>query len=105
MPLRPGGTAIIGSHHVLAPRSEGIPKTPLQLQVEAATAAMKDAGITREQVGAGFTGRSPAAYSVLQFNLRVVNELKVAPVLTTEITSHGAGALASLLYAALALEA
>src|SRR5690242_17338875 len=98
-------TAIVGSSMIVARREAGVRKTALQLQVEAAVAAMKDAGITREQVGALFTGRSPSSYHVWQFNQRVVNELKVSPTMTSEITSHGAGALGSLQYAALALEA
>ena len=38
-----------------------------------------------------------------QFNQRVVNELKVSPTLSSEITSHGAGALGGLQYAAMAV--
>lgn len=102
--LKSCATAIVGSSMVVARVSDGVRKTPLQLQAEAAVLAMKDAGITREQVGALFTGRSPTTYSVRQFNQRVVNELKVSPTLTSEITSHGAGALGALQYAAMALE-
>jgi hypothetical protein len=54
---------------------------------------LKDAAVTREQIGAVFTGRSPSSYHVYQFDQRVMNELKVSPTLTSEITSHGAGAL------------
>ncbi len=99
------GSAIVGSAKLIARASDGVYRTPLQLQVEAAAAAMKDAGITREQVGAVFTGRSPSSYHVYQFNQRVMNELKVSPTFTSEITSHGAGALGSMQYAAMALQA
>lgn len=104
MALKSSSTAIIGTGMVIAREADGVKKTPLQLQVEAAVQALKDAGVTREQIGALFTARSPSSYHVWQFNQRVVNELKVCPTLTSEITSHGAGALGSLQYAAMALE-
>lgn len=102
--IRSSKTAIIGSSIFISRRSDGVRKSPLQMQVEAGIAAMKDAGIGREQVGALFTGRSPASYCVSQFNMRVVNELKICPSFTSEITSHGAGALGTLEYAAMAIE-
>jgi len=51
------------------------------------------------------TGRAPAADPRPQINLRVVDELKLTPRYTTELTVHGAGALGMLHFAALAVEA
>jgi acetyl-CoA acetyltransferase len=102
--LKGSAAAIVGVGERVVRAVDGIYKTPLQLQVEAAAAAMKDAGITREMIGAVFTGRSPSSYHVYQFNQRVMNELKISPTLTSEITSHGAGALGALQYAAMALQ-
>ena len=91
-----GATAIVGSASVIARRSDPRRRTPLELQVEAARLAMEDAGITRDQVGGVLTGRAPRSYDVRQLNMRVLNELKVAPVFTTEVTAHGGGALGTL---------
>jgi len=104
MSIRSCNTAIVGSSILISRRSDGVRKSALQMQVEAGIAAMKEAGIGREQVGALFTGRSPTSYFVPQFNMRVMNELKLCPSFTSEITSHGAGALGSLEYAAMAIE-
>jgi acetyl-CoA acetyltransferase len=98
-----GKAAIIGSAMVVAPKGQGPRRTPLQLQAEAAHLAMRDAGIGRHQVGALFTGRAPAAFSVLQYNMRLLNELKVAPSICTEVTVHGAGALGMLQLATMAI--
>jgi acetyl-CoA acetyltransferase len=42
-------------------------------------------------------------YTSMQFNLRVVQELKIVPSLTSEITVHGAGVLGTLAHAAMAV--
>ncbi len=98
-----GAAAIIGSAMVVHPVGLQPRRTPLQLQAIAARQAMQDAGIDRTQVGALFTGRAPAAFSVLQYNMRLLNELKVAPMISTEVTVHGAGALGMLQLATLAV--
>ena len=84
-------------------RGEPEKKTPLQLVVEAAGMAMKEAGINRTQVGALFTGRMPRTYCSLQYNQTVLNELKIVPTFSTEVTAHGAGALGTIELAILAL--
>jgi len=84
-------------------RGEPEKKTPLQLMVEAAGLAMKEAGINRTQVGALFTGRMPRTYCSLQYNQTVLNELKIVPTFCTEVTAHGAGALGTIELAILAL--
>lgn len=66
---------------------------------------MSDAGIDRGDVGMLLTGRAPAADPLPQINMRVLNELKVAPRYSTEVTVHGAGAVGMLHYAAMALQA
>src|SRR5690348_4481844 len=70
----------------------------------AARRAMTDAGIDRGDVGMLLTGRAPAADPLPQINMRVVNELKVAPRYSTEVTVHGAGAIGMLQYAAMAIQ-
>lgn len=86
-------------------RGEPEKKTPLQLMIEAAGLAMKEAGINRTQIGAVFTGRMPRTYMSLQYNQAVLNELKIMPTFSSEVTSHGAGALGTIELAVLALEA
>jgi acetyl-CoA acetyltransferase len=77
--------------------------TSLELQLHACRAAMADAGVDRTQIGAVFTARAPMSYTAMQWNMRIINELKVAPKLSSEMTVHGAGVLGSWLYAALAV--
>ncbi|MPZ24879.1 MAG: thiolase family protein [Micromonosporaceae bacterium] len=91
-----GATAIVGSATVVAREGDDRRRTALELHVEAARRAVADAGISRSQIGAVLTTRAPRSYDVRQFNMRVLNELKVAPSYTSEITAHGAGALSML---------
>ena len=99
-----GSTAIVGIGRAMAHRSDAERKTPLQLGATAAIAALRQAGITRRDVGALFTGRTPQAYMVLQYNQSLLNELKVGPMFSSEVTSHGGGALGTLQLAALAVQ-
>lgn len=95
--------AVIGLGTKLVTRND--PKiTSLQLQLYACHDAIAAAGIDRHQVGAVFTCRSPMGYTAMQWNLRVVQELKIVPRLTSEITVHGAGVLATLAHAAMAVQ-
>ncbi len=96
--------AIVGIGRAIAGKSDER-KTPLQLGAAAAVAAMKQARIARQDVGALFTGRTPQAYMVLQYNQALLNELKIGPTFNSEVTSHGAGALGTLQLAATALHA
>lgn len=77
--------------------------TSLQIQILAVQKAMQDAGIDRGQVGAVFTGRAPMGYSAPQWNMKIINELKVVPTLSAEMTVHGAGVLGSLQFATMAV--
>ncbi len=97
--------AIVGIGKALAFKSDGAPKTPLQLGAAAARDAMRKAGIGRKDIGALLTGRTPQSYMVLQYNQSLMNELKIGPTINSEMTAHGAGALGGLQVAALALEA
>ena len=101
--IKGGATAIIGSATVVARRSDPRPRTALELQVEAAHSAMENARVTRGQIGAVLTTRAPRSYDVRQLNMRVMNELKLVPAYTSEITAHGAGALGMLQVAAMML--
>lgn len=96
-----GQTAILGNATVVAKREDPRRRTPLELHVEAAHLALEDAKLRRQDVGAVLTARAPRSYDVRQFNMRVVNELKVVPAYTSEITAHGAGALSMLQFAAM----
>ena len=98
-------TAIVGIGRAMAHKGDAERKTPLQLGAVAAVAAMRRAGIARKDVGALFTGRTPQAYMVLQYNQALLNELKIGPTFNSEVTAHGGGALGTLQLAALALDA
>jgi acetyl-CoA acetyltransferase len=101
-PMR-NAAAVIGMGTRLVTQSD--PKiNSLQLQLYACLDALDEAGIDRHQVGGVFTCRAPMGYTALQFNLRVVQELKIVPTLTSEITLHGAGVLETLGYAAMAVQ-
>lgn len=87
----------------MAHRDDAERKTPLQLGAVAAVQALRNAGIKRTDVGALFTGRTPQAYMVLQYNQALLNELKVGPMFSSEVTAHGGGALGTLQLGALAV--
>lgn len=97
--------AIVGVGRSIVRRKDPEPRTPLQLGAIAAVQAMRQAGIARKEVGALFTGRTPQAYMVLQYNQALLSELKIGPMFSSEITSHGGGALGTLELAATALHA
>ena len=98
-------TAIVGMGRAMAWKTDPEPKTPLLLAAVAAREAMAKAGIGRHQVGALFTGRTPQSYMVLQYNQALLNELKIGPMFSSEMTSHGGGSLGALQLAATALNA
>ena len=64
---------------------------------------MAAAGIDRRDVGAVFTGRAPMSFTAMEWNMRIITELKIVPKLSSEITIHGAGVLATWQYAAMAV--
>lgn len=94
--------AIVGLGTKITTR-DGPKITSLQLQLYACLDAIKAAGIDRHQVGAVFTCRAPMGYTALQWNMRVIQELKIVPDLSTESTTHGAGVQATMAYAAMAV--
>lgn len=96
-------TAIVGIGRAMAHRDDAERKTPLQLGAAAAAEAMRKAGIGRADVGALFTGRTPQAYMVLQYNQALLSELKIGPMFNSEVTAHGGGALGTLQLGALAV--
>lgn len=99
---QPNSAAIVGmGTKIVTQDQERI--TSLQLQLHACREAMRDAGLTRDQIGGVFTCRAPMGYTALEWNMRVVQELKVMPSMTTECTTHGAGTLATMIYAAIAV--
>lgn len=96
-------TAVIGMGTKVVTRDD--PKiTSLQLQLYACHEALKAAGIDKRQLGAVFTCRAPMGFTALQWNMRIVQELKIVPNLSSEVTAHGAGVLATLSYAAMAVQ-
>ena len=96
-------TAIVGIGRATVHRDDTVRKTPLQLGATAAAEALRKAGIKRSDVGALFTGRTPQAYMVLQYNQALLSELKIGPMFSTEVSSHGGGALGTLQLGALAV--
>lgn len=97
--------AIVGITRAIGLKSDPEKKTPLQLVVEACSELFRTTGVNRTQIGALFTGRMPRSYFTLQYSQAVLNELKIAPVFSTEVTSHGGGALGTLQLAMLAINA
>lgn len=66
-------------------------KDPMQLAVEATNGALADAGITKHQVDAVFTGRSPWADKRSQWSNIFISHMQMPVTLTSELTMHGAG--------------
>jgi acetyl-CoA acetyltransferase len=87
--------------HVVGPGDDRI--SSLELQLRACVDAMNQAGLDRRDIGAVFTSRAPMSYTAMEWNMRIVNELKIVPRLSSEITVHGAGALGTWQYAAMAV--
>lgn len=96
-------SAIVGIRRTTTHRDDPRPKTPLELGAEAAVDVLEATGVSRDRVGALFTGRTPQAYMTLQYSQGLLNELKLAPTFCSEVTSHGGGALGTLQLAALAV--
>ncbi|MDR5654865.1 thiolase family protein [Ruixingdingia sedimenti] len=86
--------AIVGMGDAYASRSNR--KDPLQLAVEATHAALADAGITRHQVDAVFTGRSPWADKRSQWSNIFISHMQMPVTINSELTMHGAGLTASV---------
>jgi acetyl-CoA acetyltransferase len=99
--LRNAAAIVAVGTHVVGPQQERI--SSLELQLQACRDAMRHAGIDRRDVGAVFTSRAPMSYTAMEWNMRIINELKIVPRLSSEITVHGAGALGSWQYAAMAV--
>jgi acetyl-CoA acetyltransferase len=99
--LRNAAAIVATGTHVVGPDQERI--SSLELQLQACREAMRAAGIDRRDVGAVFTSRAPMSYTAMEWNMRIVNELKIVPRLSSEITVHGAGALGTWQYAAMAV--
>jgi acetyl-CoA acetyltransferase len=95
--------AIAGIGRAITKRGDDAIMTSLQLGARAAAEALKKSGVERRQIGALFTARCPSSYRTLQYNQTLLNELKVAPSFTSEVTSHGAGALGTLELAVMAI--
>jgi len=99
-----GSCVIAGIGRSISRKGDPDKKTPLQLVIAAAAQAMDEAGINRKQIGALLTARMPRSYCSLQYNQAVLNELKIAPMISTEVTSHGAGALGTIEFAVMLLQ-
>jgi acetyl-CoA acetyltransferase len=99
--LRNAAAIVAVGTHVVGPEQERI--SSLELQLQACRNAMRAAGIDRHDVGAVFTSRAPMSYTAMEWNMRIVNELKIVPTLSSEITVHGAGALGTWMYSAMAV--
>jgi acetyl-CoA acetyltransferase len=100
-PLRNAAAITAVGTHVVSLEEERI--SSLELQLRARRAAMASAGVTRQDIGAVFTGRAPMSYTAMQWNMRIINDLKIVPKMSTEVTVHGAGVLATWQYAAMAV--
>lgn len=86
--------AIVGLGDAYASRSDR--KDPMQLAVEATQAAFRDAGITKNQVDAVFTGRSPWADKRSQWSNIFISHMQMPVTINSEITMHGSGLTATV---------
>ncbi|AQF53925.1 thiolase [Bordetella pertussis] len=75
-------------------------KDPIQLAVAATHKALADAGITKDQVDAVFTGRSPWADKRSQWSNIFCSHMHMPVTITSEITMHGADLNATVAMAA-----
>lgn len=71
-------------------------KDPLQLAAEATRAALADAGITKNQIDAVYTGRSPWADKRSQWSNIFISHMQMSVKRNSEMTMHGAGLTTSL---------
>ena len=99
--LRNAAAIVAEGMHVVGEDQPRI--SSLELQLHACQRAMAAAGIDRRDVGAVFTGRAPMSFTAMEWNMRIITELKIVPKLSSEITIHGAGVLATWQYAAMAV--
>ena len=96
--------ALVGVTRAVGLKTDREKKTPLQLVVEACAELMRETRVDRTRIGALFTGRMPRSYMTLQYSQSLVNELKIAPMFSTEVTSHGGGALGTIELGVLAVQ-
>lgn len=74
-----------------------------QIQARAVARAMRESGLKRSDIGALYTGRPPMENTDPQWNMILLDALKMAPRITTSITTHGSGYVAALRHAAMAI--
>jgi acetyl-CoA acetyltransferase len=99
-----GEAAIIGVGYNFVTKSFGEARTSgVELQTKACVRAIKDAGLEPRQIEGLFTGRPPNESIDPQWNMIMVDSLRIAPRATTSVTTHGAGNLSQLKHAALAV--
>ena len=87
--LRNAAAIVAEGMHVVGEDQPRI--SSLELQLHACQRAMAAAGVDRRDVGAVFTGRAPMSFTAMEWNMRIITELKIVPKLSSEITVHGAG--------------
>lgn len=75
----------------------------LELQARACAKAIRAAGLKPKDIGALFTGRPPNENINPQWSMVLVDALKIAPKISTSVSIHGAGHLATIKYATLAV--
>ncbi|ALJ22165.1 thiolase family protein [Microbacterium sp. No. 7] len=86
--------AIVGMGDAFATRENR--KDPLQLAAEATLNALADAGVTKSQIGAIYTGRSPWADKRSQWSNIFASYMQMPLTFTSEMTLHGAGLTSTL---------
>lgn len=86
--------AIVGVGDAYASRTNK--KDPLQLAVEATQGALNDAGITKNQIDAVFTGRSPWADKRSQWSNIFCSHMQMPVTINSEMTMHGSGLTATI---------
>jgi acetyl-CoA acetyltransferase len=97
-------TAIISLGTELRSKKHGHERiSGLELQARACAKAIRAAGLKPSDIGGLFTGRPPNENINPQWSMVMLDALKIAPKISTSVSTHGAGHLATIKFAALAV--
>lgn len=97
-------TAIVALGTELRSKKHGHERiSGLELQARACAKAIRAAGLKASDIGGLFTGRPPNENINPQWSMVMVDALKIAPRISTSVSTHGAGHLATIKFASLAV--
>jgi acetyl-CoA acetyltransferase len=96
-----GAAAIVGFGDVYCTQNEA--KSPLHLAGLAVRAALKDAGLEKDDIDGVLTGREPSGDERPQWQNILCGYLKMTPRYSTQVTIHAAGMNSMIKHAAMAV--